>query len=140
VPLFTPANVHDVARVVHDTPPGEIVTVYSTVPDTLTAGHEMVSLLVDDVVAFAVVGVTGSGTTVVVVVVVGASVVVGATVVVVPETPAMRDFVPAVPAPTPLIAFTDTVYVVPSARPVSVHVKVDAFVVHPAVEGVVVTW
>ena len=138
MPLFTPANVHDVARVVHVTPPGEIVTVYSTVPATLTAGQEIVSVLLDDAVAFAVVGVTGSGGTVVVVV--GATVVVSATVVAVPETPATRVFVPAVPAPMPLTAFTDTAYVVPSVRPVSVHVNVAAFVVQPAVDGVVVTW
>ena len=136
MPLFTPAKLHEVARVVHETPPGEMVTVYSTVPAALTAGQEIVSVLLDDVVAFAVVGVTGSGGSVVVVA--GATVVVGATVVAVPETPATRDFVPAVPAPTPFTALTDTTYVVPSVRPVSVHVK--AFVVQPAVDGVVVTW
>ena len=95
MPLLTPTNVHEVLRVVQDTPPGVMVTVYSTVPDTFTAGHEMVNELpVADVVAD--VGVTGSGT---VVVVVGASVVVvvGAAVVGTPDTPATSDAAAAVP-------------------------------------------
>lgn len=139
MPLFTPANVQLVLRVVHETPPGVMVTVYSTVPDTFTAGHEIVSELpAADVVAED--GATGSGAIVVVVVVVVATVVVGATVVAVPLAPATSVAVPAVPAPTPFTAFTDTAYVAPSERPVSVHMRVDASVVHPVVDGDVVTW
>ena len=136
MPLFTPTNVHEVLRVVQVTPPGVMVTVYSTVPDTFTAGHEMVrELALAEVEAD--VGVTGSGT----IVVVGGTVVVvvGGTVVATPDAPATKDFVPAVPAPTPFTAFTATAYVVPSVRPVSVQVNVDALVVQPGDEGVVET-
>ena len=132
---MTPLNVHVVLRVVHETPPGEMVTVYSTVPATFTAGHEMVSTLPDDAVAFALVGTTGSGT----VVVVGATVV-DVEVVATPDAPATRLFVPAVPTPTPFTALTDTAYVAPSVRPVSVHVRLAASDVQPAVAGDVVTW
>ena len=73
-----------------------MVTVYSTVPETFTAGHEIVSeLLAAEVVAED--GATGSGA-IVVVVVAGATVVVGATVVAVPLAPATRVAVPAVPS------------------------------------------
>ena len=120
---------------VHVTPPGEIVTVYSTVPATFTAGHEMVSTLLDDAVVLALVGTTASGT----VVVVGGTVVV-VVVVATPDAPATRLFVPAVPAPTPFTALTDTAYVVPSVRPVRVQVRVAVSAVHPAVAGDVVTW
>ena len=118
--------------VVQVVPDGLMVTTYTTDPAGAVAGHVIViDLDVDEVVAVA--GATSSGT---VVVVGGASVVVVAT----PDTPATRVFGAAVPWPIPFVAVTDTEYVVPSVSPVSTHEKVEAFVVQPGDDGVVVTW
>ena len=132
-------------------PPGLIVTKYVTVPAAAVAGQEMV-MLPSDELASAETGATGVTATVVdgasdVVVVVGATVVAGAIVVVVGAGPTVSDAVPAVPSElTPYVAFTDTVYVAPSVRPVRVHcarpvlVSTEASVaVHVVVTGDVVT-
>ena len=115
--------------VVHETPPGVTDTTYVTASAEVTAGQRRSKDFVDDTAVTGLAAeeltagtvVDGASTTVVVVVgaivvvvVVGATVVVvvGATVVVVeatPLVPATRLIVPAVPAPTPLIPWTDTV-------------------------------
>lgn len=133
---------HVVDAVVQVAPVGLMVTTYTTDPAGAVAGQLIViDLDVDDVVAVA--GATSSGTVVVVggtVDVVVVTTVVGGAVVATPDTPATRVFGATAPWPTPFVAVTDTEYVVPSVSPVSTHEKVEAFVVQPGDDGVVVTW
>ena len=120
---------HVVDAVVQVVPVGLMVTTYTTDPAGAVAGQLIViDLDVDDVVAVA--GATSSGTVVVV----------GGAVVATPDTPATSVFDATAPWPTPFVAVTDTEYVVPSVSPVSTHENVEAFVVQPGDDGVVVTW